>query len=177
MITEAAELVQVRELLSSLAERRGLRDRPQLGVMVEVPSAALLADQLAEHADFLSIGTNDLTQYTLAMDRLLPAFAPRVDGLHPAVLRLIARTVEGAARHGKWVGVCGQLASDAQAIPILVGLGVAELSVGPLLVAEVKARVRTLDRAACQREAAGLLELRSAEAVRARSRALWPEPA
>lgn len=91
--------------------------------MIEVPSAALLADQLAEHADFLSIGTNDLSQYALAMDRCHAGLADRIDALHPALLRLIAQTCAGAARHGRWVGVCGALASDPLATPVLVGLG------------------------------------------------------
>jgi phosphocarrier protein FPr/phosphocarrier protein len=175
MVTDAAELVSVRERLTSLAAEMGIAERPQLGVMVEVPSAALLADQLAKHADFLSIGTNDLTQYALAMDRGNAELAARLDGLHPAVLRLVARTVQGASKVGVWVGVCGALASDLEAIPVLVGLGVTELSVSPKLVADVKARVRSLDYEACKRDAFALLDETSADAVRARARTLWPE--
>jgi phosphoenolpyruvate-protein phosphotransferase len=175
MVTDVAEIATVRAQIEELARDMNLGDRPQLGVMVEVPSAALLADQLAAHSDFLSLGTNDLTQYTLAMDRGNPELAARLDGLHPAVLRLVARAVEGAAVHGKWVGVCGALASDLEAVPVLVGLGVTELSVGPPLVPEVKARVRRLDYAECRREARALLALSSATAVRERARALWPE--
>ncbi len=175
MVADATELLAVRARLEELAREANLPERPQLGVMVEVPSAALLSDQLAAHADFLSIGTNDLTQYTLAMDCENPQLAGRLDGLHPAVLRLIARTVEGASLHGKWVGVCGALASDLEAVPILVGLGVTELSVGPTLVPEVKARVRRLDYAACRREARAALDLPSAAAVRERARALGAE--
>src|SRR5262249_27741727 len=118
--------------------------------------------------------TNDLTQYALAMDRGHPELAARLDGLHPAVLRLIAQTVDGGARHGKWVGVCGALASDLEAVPILVGLGVTELSVDPAVVPEVKARVRGLYQAECARETRELLALRSAAEVRARARAVWP---
>jgi phosphocarrier protein FPr/phosphocarrier protein len=99
---------------------------PPLGVMVETPAAAVMADALAAQCDFLSIGTNDLTQYTLAMDRGNPAVAGGIDGLDPAVLRLIGQTCTGAARHGTWVGVCGGLASDPLAVPILIGLGVSE---------------------------------------------------
>jgi phosphoenolpyruvate-protein phosphotransferase len=174
MVTDAAELLSVRGRIDALAAEMGIAERPQLGVMVEVPSAALLADQLAEHADFLSIGTNDLTQYALAMDRGNAELAARLDGLHPAVLRLIARTVQGASTRGKWVGVCGAMASDLEAVPVLVGLGVTELSVSPPLVPEVKARVRLLDYAACKREALALLDETSAGAVRERARRLWP---
>jgi multiphosphoryl transfer protein len=175
MITDAGEITEVRRWIDALAAEIGLEERPLLGVMVEVPSAALLADQLAAVADFLSIGTNDLTQYTLAMDRGNPALAARLDGLHPAVLRLILKTAEGAARHGKWVGVCGALASDLEAVPVLLGLGVAKLSVGPTLVPEVKARVRALELESCKREARRILDLTSAADVRARVRELWPE--
>jgi phosphoenolpyruvate-protein kinase (PTS system EI component) len=163
----------VRARLDAAVAALGRGARPQLGVMIEVPAAALLADQLAAHADFLSIGTNDLTQYTLAMDRCHPGLAARLDGLHPAVLRLIALTVQGAARHGKWVGVCGALASDVDAVPLLVGLGVTELSVSPGLVPQIKARVRSLELDVCRARAEEMLALTSADEVRARVRALW----
>ena len=174
MVTEANEIIAVRARIDLIAQRLGLRERPQLGAMIEVPSAALLAEQLARHADFLSIGTNDLTQYALAMDRCNAALAPRLDSLHPALLRLIAMTVEGARQHGKWVGVCGALASDPDAVPVLVGLGVTELSVSAALVPEIKQRVRTLEFAACQREVVQLLGLPSAAQVRDRARHCWP---
>jgi phosphoenolpyruvate-protein phosphotransferase len=175
MVTDAAEIALLDARIDALRAEMGISERPEVGVMVEVPSAAVLADQIASRVDFLSLGTNDLTQYALAMDRGNAELAARLDGLHPAVLRLIAQTVEGAARHGKWVGVCGALASDLQAVPVLVGLGVSELSVAPPIVPEVKARVRGLDHAACAREARELLGLTSASAVRARARELWPE--
>src|SRR5207247_1600100 len=117
MVADVADVARVRARIRSLASERGDTETPELGVMIEVPSAALLAEQLAKVADFFSLGTNDLTQYVLAADRLNPALAKRIDGLHPSVLRLISRTVEGAQRHGKWVGVCGGLASDLDAIP------------------------------------------------------------
>jgi phosphoenolpyruvate-protein phosphotransferase len=172
MVADLEELRRVRARLEQLAGGA----RPELGVMIEVPSAAILADQLASEADFLSIGTNDLTQYALAMDRTHPVLAPLVDGLHPAVLRLVRDTVAGAARHQTWVGVCGALAGDLEAVPILVGLGVSELSVSPRAVPDVKARVRGLEMAVCKREALAMCELTSAAAVRARARAVWPQP-
>jgi phosphocarrier protein FPr len=174
MITDAGELVRIRKRIDELAREAGRTEPIEVGVMIEVPSAALLADQLARHADFLSIGTNDLTQYTLAMDRCQPDLAAQADGLHPAVLRLIAATVDGAAKHGKWVGVCGALAGDPLAMPLLVCLGVTELSVDPVSVPGIKARVRTLDYQLCRQRAQDALALDSAQAVRAASRATWP---
>jgi phosphoenolpyruvate-protein kinase (PTS system EI component) len=175
MVTDTTELDAIGAKLDALCAEMGVAHRPQVGVMIEVPSAALLADQLASRADFLSLGTNDLTQYALAMDRGNAELAARLDGLHPAVLRLVAQTVDGADRNGKWVGVCGALASDLEAVPILVGLGVTELSVSPHAVPEVKARIRSLHRASCAREARALLALPSAAAVRERARLLWAE--
>jgi len=174
MVTDAGELVRLRKRIDEFARAQGRTEPIEVGVMIEVPSAALLADQLAQHADFLSIGTNDLTQYTLAMDRCQADLAAQSDGLHPAVLRLIDIAVRGAAKHGKWVGVCGALGGDPLAVPILVGLGVTELSVDPVSVPGIKARVRRLDYQLCRQRAQDLLALDSAQAVRAASREVWP---
>jgi len=174
MVTEVDELLHIRHRLDCLCAELGLAQRPELGVMIEVPAAALLAEQLAEHADFLSIGTNDLSQYTLAMDRDHAGLAARVDALHPALLRLIAQTCAGAAKHRRWVGVCGALASDPLATPALIGLGVGELSVSPPQVAEIKERVRQLDASECRRLSQSLLNLNSAAAVRHACHQHWP---
>jgi phosphocarrier protein FPr len=174
MVTDSGELVRLRKRIDELAAEIGRTEAIEVGVMIEVPSAALLADQLAQHADFLSIGTNDLTQYTLAMDRCQADLAAQADGLHPAVLRLIKATAVGAAKHGKWVGVCGALAGDPVAVPLLVGLGVTELSVDPVSVPGIKARVRNLDYQLCRQRAEDALALESAQAVRAASREIWP---
>ncbi|CAB3801982.1 phosphoenolpyruvate--protein phosphotransferase [Paraburkholderia fynbosensis] len=174
MVTDVGELIRIRKRIDELARDAGRTEPIEVGVMIEVPSAALLADQLAQYADFLSIGTNDLTQYTLAMDRCQADLAAQADGLHPAVLRLIAATVQGAGRHGKWVGVCGALAGDPLAVPLLVGLGVTELSVDPVSVPGIKARVRNLDYQMCRQRAQDALALESAQAVRAASRETWP---
>jgi phosphoenolpyruvate-protein phosphotransferase len=174
MVTDVGELIHLRKRIDEFARELGRTDPIEVGVMIEVPSAALLADQLSKHADFLSIGTNDLTQYTLAMDRCQADLAAQADGLHPAVLRLIAATVQGANKHGKWVGVCGALAGDPLAVPLLVGLGVTELSVDPVSVPGIKARVRNLDYQLCQQRAQDVLALESAQAVRAVSRETWP---
>jgi phosphoenolpyruvate-protein phosphotransferase len=118
----------------------------EIGVMIEVPSAAVMADVLVDHIDFFSIGTNDLTQYTLAVDRTNPAVAHMADALHPAVLRLIRTVVEAAHDAGKWVGVCGELAGDPVAAPILVGLGVDELSMSAPSIPLVKQAIRGMSR-------------------------------
>jgi phosphocarrier protein FPr len=138
-----------------------------VGIMVETPAAALLADQFARDADFFSIGTNDLTQYTLAMDRTNPRLAPALDGLHPSVLRLIDQTVRGARPRRRRVGVCGSLAGDPQAVPILIGLGVEELSVSVPAVPAIKAQIRRLRLSACREIAAQALAAGSAPEVRA----------
>ncbi|WP_421526663.1 phosphoenolpyruvate--protein phosphotransferase [Pseudomonas brenneri] len=174
MVSEVDELLHIRQRLDELCAELELTQRPELGVMIEVPAAALMAEQLAEHADFLSIGTNDLSQYTLAMDRDHAGLAARVDALHPALLRLIAQTCAGAAKHGRWVGVCGALASDPLATPVLVGLGVRELSVSPPQIAEIKDRVRHLDAAQCRQRSQELLNLSSARAVRQACHHHWP---
>lgn len=175
MVAEVSEVLRVRARIDQLAVRLGLTQRPKFGVMIEVPSAALLAEQLAQYVDFFSVGTNDLTQYTLAMDRCNPDMAARLDQLHPGVLRLLAMTVEGARKHGKWVGVCGGAAADRQAIPLLLGLGVSELSVAPPMVAEVKELVRSLSRTQCAAATAEILQLESASAVRAEVIRRWPQ--
>jgi phosphocarrier protein FPr len=149
-------------------ERSALGVPPiQIGIMVETSSAALLADRFAQEADFFSLGTNDLTQYTLAMDRTNPRLAPQVDALHPAVLRLIERTVAGGHKHNRWVGVCGAMAGDTAAVPVLVGLGVDELSVDVPIIPAVKARVRTLSLKECQATAQKALDASDAAEVRA----------
>jgi multiphosphoryl transfer protein len=167
MVVDVAEVARVRTLLDEAARAVGRTDPVELGVMVETPAAAVLAAQLAEVVDFLSIGTNDLTQYTLAADRGNAAVAAMLDPLHPAVLRLIAHTVEGARRHGRWVGVCGGLASDPRAAPLLVGLGITELSAVPAAVPAVKAAVRARTLVACEALAIRALAATSPAAVRA----------
>ena len=136
------------------------------GIMIEVPSAALMADVLAKEVDFFSIGTNDLTQYTLAMDRGNSLLSAKQDGLHPAVLRLIAKTIEGAHKHGKWAGICGELGSDPSAVPVLIGLGIDELSVNVPSVPLVKAQIRGLKFSELQSLAQQALECSTAREVR-----------
>lgn len=141
-------------------------DDVEVGMMVEVPSSAILAHKFAPHVDFFSIGTNDLTQYTLAIDRGHPVLSARADGLDPSVLALIDMTVKAAHAHGKWVGVCGELGADTAAVPVLLGLGVDELSVSSSQIALVKAQIRTLSMADCQSLATKVLAVDTAKAVR-----------
>jgi len=138
----------------------------QVGVMIEVPSCALLAHTLAPEVDFFSVGTNDLTQYTLAIDRGHGQLSAESDGLHPAVLQLIRMTVEAAHAHQRWVGVCGELASDPQAIPVLLGLDVDELSVTSRRVPLVKACIRRLSREQARQQARLALSRATAAEVR-----------
>lgn len=166
MVGQIEEWRAAREMVERLRQEIPLGDL-QLGIMIEVPSAALLAPVLAREVDFFSIGTNDLTQYTLAIDRGHPTLSAQADGLHPSVLRLIGMTVDAAHAEGKWVGVCGELAADMLAIPLLVGLGVDELSVAARSIPLVKARVRELDMQHSQVQAQQALALGSAAAVRA----------
>ncbi len=139
----------------------------EIGIMVEVPSAAILADQFAKLVDFFSIGTNDLTQYTLAMDRVHPQLAKQADALNPAVLRMVDITVRAATKEGKWVAVCGGAASDIKGAAILAGLGVKELSVTVPTIPTIKAHVRKSALTEFQALAQSALGCRTATEVRA----------
>jgi phosphocarrier protein FPr/phosphocarrier protein len=167
MISSLSELRAVRAMLDAAAAELRVGSPPELGVMVETPAAAIIADQLAAEARFLSIGSNDLSQYALAMDRGHPDLAGEVDALAPAVLRLIAAACEGGAKHGHPVAVCGALAGDPAAIPILIGLGVCRLSMAAPAIAEAKALIRRLTRDRCRALAVEALSLGSAVDVRA----------
>ncbi len=139
----------------------------KIGIMVEVPAVAVVAEKFAPLVDFFSVGTNDLTQYTLAIDRQHPELAPQADSLRPAVLDLIARTVAAAKKHGTWVGVCGGLAGDPLGARILTGLGVDELSMSAQDVATVKATLRADTFSSMQLLAQRALAAASADEVRA----------
>jgi phosphocarrier protein FPr/phosphocarrier protein len=167
MITDVDEIHAVRALLEEVRVELGRADPISVGVMIETPASALLADRIAAVADFLSIGTNDLTQYTLAMDRTHPRLAARLDALHPAVLHLIARAAEAARAHGRHAAVCGGLASEPLAAPLLIGLGVQELSAVPAVIPELKARIGGVSLARCRELAQQALQAENAAAVRA----------
>jgi phosphoenolpyruvate-protein kinase (PTS system EI component) len=166
MVTDLDEVRGVRAQLTAIADELRI-SAPPLGVMIETPASALLADQLGAECAFISIGSNDLSQYTLAMDRLHPSLAARLDALHPAVLRLVDRASRASHEHRIEVGVCGALASDPDAVPVLIGLGVRELSVVPAQIPLIKSLVRRLDPATCAALAQRALSLQSAGAVRA----------
>jgi phosphotransferase system enzyme I (PtsI) len=157
LITSVEEIRRTREILDKVWRRlkrrkvRMAQSLPPLGAMIEVPGAALAADALAREADFFAIGTNDLIMYTLAIDRGEERVAHLYNPLHPAVIRLIHFAVDAGLRAGKSVSVCGEMAGDPRYVPLFVGLGVRELSMGPKALARVKDRVRRLDAAAAAR--------------------------
>lgn len=149
MVADIEEIRQARQWLERAHDELSQQNIPhswpvEMGIMVEIPSAALLSPLLAREVDFFSIGTNDLTQYTLAAERGSPSLAHLADGLHPAVLRLIKIVTEAAHSAGKWVGICGELGGDPEAVPVLVGLGVDELSLNPAGIPRVKSVIRNL---------------------------------
>lgn len=166
MITSVEDFMQAKNIVLEECKKLNVK-APAIGVMVEVPSAALTADVFAPLVDFFSIGTNDLTQYVLAVDRGHHKLAAMADGLHPAVLKLIQLTVQAAHKHGKWVGVCGNMAGDVQAVPILLGLGVDELSVSVPAAPSIKSQVRGLSFSKCKDLASMALGMKSATEVRA----------
>jgi multiphosphoryl transfer protein len=172
MVTTAEELQAARALLDDARAETGVSDRLELGIMVEVPAAALTAAKLAEHADFFSLGTNDLTQYTMAAERGDERLAQLLTGPQPAVLQLVRDTVDAAAPRGCPVAVCGELAGDPAAAVLLVGLGVAELSMAPALIPEVKAALREVDLETAQETAQAALDAADAGAARALAAAL-----
>ena len=149
MISGLAELRAANALLERCREElrqegQGFDPAMEVGVMIEIPSAVMVADQLARECQFFSIGTNDLTGYTLAVDRLNERVAHLYTPTHPAVIKLISLTVAAARRQGRWVGVCGEMAGEPQLVPLLVGLGVDELSATPRVIPEVKFLLRRL---------------------------------
>jgi phosphotransferase system enzyme I (PtsI) len=154
MISGLSELLQAKEILESCkmelrAEGIPFKEDMELGIMIEVPSAALVAEALAREVSFFSIGTNDLIQYTIAVDRVNERIAHLYEPTHPAILRLIEMTVSAAHAQGIWVGVCGEMAGEITLTPLLLALGVDELSVSAGLVPRVKKAVQTLDSKEC----------------------------
>ncbi len=175
MFPMIASVEELRSAKQALAESRleleheGLEHAENIpvGIMVETPAAAVLSDLLAAECDFLSLGTNDLTQYTLAVDRTNERVAKLFQPLHPAVLRLIRQTIDAAHRAGIWCGMCGELAGMQKAIPILLGMGLDEFSMAPRLIPAAKALISSLNRSDAVNIANQVLELRTAAEVEA----------
>jgi phosphoenolpyruvate-protein kinase (PTS system EI component) len=166
MVTEALEIRAVRDIIAALRIELKLPIDIELGAMIETPAAALSAASLLLEVDFLSIGSNDLTQYTLAMDRGHPELARRTDALHPAVLKLMAVTADAGMSVGKLVAVCGGVAADRLAVPILLGLGIRELSVVPVAIPQIKRLIRGLSILDCRELALRCVAASSAAEVR-----------
>jgi phosphocarrier protein FPr/phosphocarrier protein len=169
MVTDIAEILAVRAAIDEIKAEFGIAERIELGAMIETPAAALTASRLIREVDFLSIGSNDLTQYTLAMDRGHAELAGRTDALHPAVLKLVAAAAGAGVAAGKVVAVCGGVAADRFAVPILLGLGVRELSVVPAAVPAIKHQIRSLRISDCRELAMHCLDLASPREVRERA--------
>ncbi len=172
MVATVAEVRAARAMLEEcqaelLTEGQPVAEEMEIGIMVEVPAAALLADRLAAEVDFFSIGTNDLSQYTLAADRTNASVAPLADAFHPAVLRLVRDVIAAAHAQGKWVGLCGELAGEPLAIPILLGLELDEFSMNPPAIPLAKQIIRALTLDEARDVAQAALELDSPDAVRA----------
>lgn len=172
MVATLAELRAARALLAEcraelLAEGGPVAEGIEIGVMIEIPAAAIMAGQMAAEVDFLSIGTNDLAQYTMAADRTNSQVAVLADGFQPAVLHLVAGVIAAAHARGKWVGLCGELAGDPVAVPLLLGLGLDEFSMNPSAIPLVKQIVRTLTLEEARRLAEEALSLDSPDAIRA----------
>ena len=179
MVATVAEVQAARAVLEEcraelLAEGQPVAKRMEIGIMIEIPAAALMAGHLATEVDFFSIGTNDLSQYTLAADRTNAQVAPLATGFHPAVLRLVGDVIVAAHTQGKWVGLCGELAGEPLAIPILLGLGLDEFSMNPPAIPLAKQIIRALALDEAHKVAQAALELDSPDAVRALVRELVP---
>lgn len=177
MISGLAELKQANALVEECKaelrkEGKPFDDRIDIGAMIEIPAAALAADALARHVKFFSIGTNDLIQYSLAVDRMNEKVAHLYEPTHPGVLRLIKTTVEAAHKHGLWVGVCGEMAGDPAMTALLLGLGVDELSAAPPLVPQVKFLIRRLKMEEAKRLADFALQCESGADIQVRAQQL-----
>jgi phosphotransferase system enzyme I (PtsI) len=163
MISGLDELNQANALVEQYkaelrAEGLPFNENLEIGVMIEIPAAVIIAEELAARVKFFSIGSNDLIQYTLAADRTNEKVSYLYEPTHPAIIRLIKMTVAAAHRHGIWVGVCGEIAGDPTLVPLLIGLGVDEFSTAPARVAQIKYMIRRLKLTEVRELAAFALE-------------------
>ena len=176
MISGLDELNQANALVAEYKAELRVEGIPfdenmEIGVMIEIPSAVLAADSLAKRIKFFSLGTNDLIQYALAVDRMNEKIAHLYEPTHPAILRLIKMTVDAGRRHGIWVGVCGEMAGDPVMVPLLLGLGVDELSATPAVVPQLKFLIRRMKLNEARQLAEFALNCESAAEVLARAEA------
>jgi phosphotransferase system enzyme I (PtsI) len=173
MIATIEELRQARRCLDEArselkAHGAPFAEKVEMGIMVEIPSAAFTTQFLAREADFFSIGTNDLIQYTFAADRTNEKVGYLYEPLHPAILHVLKKIIDDAHHAGKWVGMCGEMAGDLNAVPLLLGLGLDEFSVNASAIPEVKSLIRSLELPRMQELAGQVLELATAADIRAR---------
>ncbi|MEC0310782.1 phosphoenolpyruvate--protein phosphotransferase, partial [Paenibacillus lautus] len=171
MISGLQEWRQARAILTEVQgelRQEGIRfdEKMEAGIMVEIPSTAVLAERFASEVDFFSIGTNDLVQYTVAADRMNEHVAHLYDYFHPAVLQLIRTVIEASHKAGKWTGMCGSMAGDPLAAPLLLGLGLDEWSMEASGLSRMKERLANLDRQECRELAKRVLRLDTPQAVR-----------
>lgn len=174
MISSIGELKAANEMLAACQAQLEAEGLPQdksmeVGIMIEIPAAAMIADKLGRHSKFFSVGTNDLIQYSVAVDRLNEKIAHLYEPSHPAILQLIHRTVQAGQAHQIWTGVCGEMAGELAMVPLLLGLGIDELSVSPPSVPRVKFLIRRLKLSEAQKLAAWALEQESARDIRERA--------
>lgn len=171
MVGSLEDVLRTREVLEECRaelkdEGYEVADEMEIGIMIEIPSAAIIADQLAEVVDFFSIGTNDLSQYTMAADRTNAQVAPLASGFQPAVFRLIKNVIDAAHAQGKWVGLCGEMAGELLAIPILLGLGLDEFSMNPPAIPFAKRLIRSISMEDARKVADQALQLRGDQEIR-----------
>lgn len=180
LVASIEEVMRAREIFEAIHQKLSndgycLPDQLQFGIMIEVPSAAIIADKFAKMVDFFSIGTNDLTQYTLAVDRTNERVADLASPYHPAVLRLIQNTIQAAHAEGKWVGLCGELAGDPLAVPLLLGAGLDEFSMAPSSIPTIKEAIRAWTLSKCQEITKNAIQLSKATDVIEFLKELKPE--
>jgi phosphoenolpyruvate-protein phosphotransferase len=170
MISQLEEVILVKRIFKKVADEleqktKFVHPKLQFGIMVEVPSTALMVEILAEHVDFFSIGTNDLTQYTMAIDRTNERVAGLASPFNPAVIRLISMTIKGAHKKNCWVGLCGEMAGNPLAIPLLLGFGLDEFSMAPSSIPRIKHIIRYMDIKKCQKIAQEVMNIHNTEGI------------
>ncbi len=170
MISSLEELLEAKKILNEVKkdlDKEGIEYSKdiEVGMMIEVPSAAIISDILAKHVDFFSIGTNDLIQYTTAVDRMNEKIHYLYNPFNPAVLRLIKMVIDNGHKEGIWVGMCGEMAGDKRMIPILLGMGLDEFSMSPISILPARKLIRSLKHEDMKKVAENVLSMGSAEEI------------